>query len=399
MPGRASGIAFALAAVALLAPAAWADSTVTSLDLEQTATWQLPSGAPMPIEWTLDGRLLLVLDACDGRMIYILDRQLALLGTVMAPFELRGASWSASARWLLAWGPDGDRYNITAWDVPSLALNGTVVPLGLLTVELINTARFYASDEILVVCGRDGEGRSRINVIEMRTRSLRSDIELPADRTVFQLAFDGRTVPCVEEGGAIVPFSSQNWSGWGTPRNMTGEVTAYCIGEDGPWLAGDSNGVVQMFNDSDGGVYFSLELGQGPVLGLAYGSSWPDYIIAAVPGDGGGGRIQAWTQYTYMDAPSGKARLVREQNTTSPITAMARIPRARDNVTVGYADGRLVNYWMNATLVPGYIPQGPDGDDGPGLGGWLRTYGGLVALVAVALVLAVAYAWLRKREG
>jgi hypothetical protein len=121
------------------------------------------------------------------------------------------------------------------------------------------------------------------------------------------------------------------------------------------------------------------------------------YVLVALPGDAGGGRIKAYTRYIIDAGPTDTPILVSEVNTSSTITSMAQIPMARDNVTVGYADGRLVNYWANATLAQGDDPQGPD--DGPRRGEWLRTYGGLVALVAVALALAVAYAWLSKREG
>ena len=398
MRGSASGIAFALAAaIALLAPAAWADSTVTSLDLEETATWRSPSGAPETFEWTLDGRLLLVMGAGDDRTIHVLDRSLAPLGTASAPFDVRGASWSMKARWLLAWGPDGERDNITAWDVPSLAPNATVVPRGLLTVATIDAARFYAKDEILVICGRDGERASRINVIEIRTKSVLRDLEDPSNRTVLFLANDDREVVCIYEGGVAVPFSTQNWSAWGAPRTMTGEVTAHCIVPEWPWLLGDSNGTVRAFRDLDGSVYASFRPGGGPVLGIAYGSPWMSYVLVALPGDVGGGRIKAYTRYIIDAEPTDTPILVTEVNTSSTITSMAQIPMARNNVTVGYADGRLVNYWANATLAQWDDPQGPD--DGPRRGEWLRTYGGLATLVAVAVALAVAYAWLRRREG
>jgi len=402
---RASGTAFALAAVALLAPAAWADSTWTTAELEETATWHSPSGAPELIEWTLDGRLLLVLGADDDRTIHVLDRSLAPLGTARAPFEVRGASWSMKGRWLLAWGPDGDRDNITAWDVPSLAPNATVVPSRLLTVATIDAARFYAYDDILVVCGRDRGGRSRINVIEIRTGAMHVDLEHPANRTVLQLEDDGRNVVCLEEGGVIVEFSSNNWSAWGEPRLMTGEVTANGIGEEGSWLAGDENGVVRVFSVPDGEIRMSFELDHAPVLAVAYGSFWMNHIVVALPGAGDGGRIQVWRELNFSDEPEAPPFLVSELNTSSPLTAIARIPRAGANVTVGYADGRLVTYWLSTSQTHEPHEHGPiddggdDATDDDGWGGWYRTYGGLVALVAVALVLAVAYAWLRKREG
>ncbi len=201
MPGR-SGTILALALAVVLAAPACADSTWTTVGFEQTHGWQAPSGAPTYFERARDGSRLLVLGTGGARTIQLLDSGLAPVATLEAPFDVDGASWSMTGRWLVAWGPEAARDGLALWDVPSLAPNATVVPRELLPPVDITAARFSSDDIILVVAGRDADGASRLNVVEVPTRALHRDIAHPDNRTVLGLRYDGRQVVCIEAGGS-----------------------------------------------------------------------------------------------------------------------------------------------------------------------------------------------------
>ncbi len=397
----------ALGLVVVMAAPAGIASARSTVDIEQTHAWTAPEGAATYLEWTLDGSRLLVLGTGGPRTIQVLDRTLAPVVAVEAPFDVQGASWSQTGRWLVAWGAGDINGSLGFWDVPAFTPNATVVPPELFTIRTVAAARFFSSEEILVVAGKDANGTNRLNVVEVVYSRLHRDLPHPDNRTTNLIFDDGHGEGVLmEAGGYLRGFSGEAWNEWTYLGQLTGETTAQSIVWRGEWLAGDENGVVRRWFWFNGSVKYSIQLDRGPVQALAWMQLPNFHTVIAFPAEGGGSHLQFWREDIVWGEVGTGPFFVREYNFTSPITAMLPIPGADGNLTIGHADGSIANLRVNATQPSppdddGPPPPDPDDgkDEGPSLVRWWRDYGYVFVLGMLTIALAVMYIWLRRHRG
>jgi hypothetical protein len=213
-------------------------------ELEELETWQDPMGGPARFTVSFDASTIVTFGGPDPGRVRMLDRNLTVVGELTAPFDVVGARLSMTGRYLLAWGNE----ELALYDVPSLEPNSTILPD--LSLRTFDAARFYSYDDMLVVCGRDVNGTSRVVMVEVRPRTVFKDHVYPGNATVLMLEHEKIDVNVLDDSGAFVRYSTTNWSLKDVRRSHTSTFTAASITRETPQILGDAEGDVTVWSFS-----------------------------------------------------------------------------------------------------------------------------------------------------
>ncbi len=392
--------------LALLAPSVLGEEVSHgTAELQELASWTDPAGQPLWLLFSPDGSQLLVLGGASPNLLRVLDIDLDILGEREVPLDVRGAGWTDSGEGVIVWGHDqgNGTDDLLFYDVPALEASDTTVPRGLVPLETIDCAGSFADDLILLVCGRDANGTSRVVVVEVHAQRVHRDHEHPGNGTVLSLENDGRNAIAVDESGALIVYSGTDWTLQGAGRSVPGRPTATDITFAAGWAVGDDQAGVSVWPDVGNDTAISIDLDRGPVQGLAWITNEFHHLLVAFPKEGGGSVIQVWRPRELTDEPGEPPFLISEVNSTVEVAMMAYVPGAPHTVAVAFQDGTLTVFDANVTL-PQFIhengevpPNGNgNGDDDDGWGG--NAVGWIGGLVILILSLVVVYFFMLARE-
>ena len=394
----------AIVAIILLFPPGAAEEVDRgTATLEELVTWQDPSGGPVSLSVSPGGAHLLVLGGSS--LVRVLDRDLDPVGQFEPPLELEGAEWSSTGDGIIVWGHEqgNETDDLLFFDFPSLepdagAINRTLVPL-----RTVDRARFYADDQVLIVCGRDANGTSRVAVLDGAARRLHRDFEVPGNATILWLESDLRDALAVTETGLLLEISGTDWTLKDASRSVPGTPTAVFLQQFDLWTVGDENGKVRAWVFEGVEKLVNITAERGPVEGVVWMVPDFHYLLVAFPGMHGGSTLQTWRTRAFTDEPGEPPFLIAETNLTGEVSTMEPIDLAKGTIAMAFTDGAVRTYHANFTA-PWFPPpnvesvdNGGDGNGEDGDDGWGGSGLGIIAGLVVAIVVLTAlYLWLRK---
>ena len=347
----------------------------------------LPPGADSSdpfLDSSPDGSLYIMSGHAHAGEYRVLDRDLTTLEVLEPPGEgvvIKGCTLSDWGPRVLMWGgvPGEGNDTVPLYDVGRGEFSEDPLPGGVPALRTIDHARLLASELILMVAGRDGNGTSTVVILETNGSSVRNRTDVPGNRTVIHSDENGNHMPVLDEAGGILVFETFGWSLNETVEPLATPPTVYELHPKRFWTVGTEGGEVTIgLHYGEGFLYRHPGLG-GPVQGAVY-SMMPNSainVVTARPGEGGSSLLEVWW------AGDGEWPLIYETTTEGTVAFIHHVPGENMAFLIGYEDGSVVQYSIDIREIP------PDPSDP-----WYTEANNIIPMV---LVVAIALMWVRRR--
>jgi hypothetical protein len=347
----------------LLASFVSADQEWDDVELREVDSWKDPSGngtdLQMDISHDMDRLLLVGYGGPDE--IRVVDRDVKTIATLVPPGinpTVKGARWSQSGTWIVAWGraEDNDSDFLSAWNGTTYEPADNLFENDTTPLVEIGSAVFMAFGDLLFISGRDVNGTSRVLLVETSSMTVHKDYPWENDATITYLVTDGLSILCIDETGVITSIGGTDWSE--VVRFEDGSShrpSSHAISSPSrnPWVIGYEDGSVYFWQGYP--IFFSgdIDLGAGPVQGLAWTFTDPgSYYMVALPGEGQGSQLSV----LYKEYDNTSVLPVSNTiDTGSPVTILMMDKDPPGNVWAAFADGSLGYY--NATIILNLPPE------------------------------------------
>jgi hypothetical protein len=342
----------ALCLLLLLTSTVSAIQTWDDVDLKEVDHWKDPAGngadLMMDISHDLDRLLLVGYGSPDE--IRVVDRDVNTIATLVPPGSdptVKGARWSESGTWIVAWGRAGgnDSDFLTAWNGTTYEPANNLFENDTTPLVEITSAVFMASDDILFISGRDVNGTSKVILVETKNMNVHINYTWENDATVTFLGADRMSLLCIDETGVLTSIGGTGWTD--IVRFEEGSIrepSSQSITTPGynPWAIGYEDGSVYFWEGYPIESIGSTDLGNGPVQGITWTfTDIGDYYMVAIPGEGQGSRLTVlYNEFDNITADPVSDTI----DTGSSVTLLMMDPKAPGNVWAAFADGSLAYY-------------------------------------------------------
>jgi len=317
----------------------------------------------------------------------ILDRDLDTVKVIEPPadgFEIRGCAFSYWQVRLLVWGrASGDAADtVHLYDVNQSAYVSDIVPNGTVPLVTIDQARLFATELILMVAGRDGNGTSKVMFIETMTNMVLNQLSVPGNRTVIHAEENGNHIPVMDERGGLLVFSSFNWTLSEQIGPLDADPTVYELHPDRFWTLGTEDGTVIVGQHYGDGFSYQHQVDEGPVEGALY-SKLPNgavFTVTARPAEGDGSILEVWW------TGDGDWPFIEKMSLDRSVAFIHHVPGSDDLFFIGYRDGSVIQYRIEIKEIP---PE----DNDP----WYKEGRIWVTVAVVAVIVLLAWRRMGKR--
>jgi hypothetical protein len=316
----------------------------------ETGSWRDPGGAgsDLRVDPSPDGSRLLLVGYGAPNELRVTDRSLktiAVLEPPGTPFAVRGAVWSETARYIVAWGRvSGATVDaIAVYNGTTYAPAGSAVPRESVPLTAVDCARFVAGDRILALAGDDPNGTSTVVFLEVGPFAFLKSNPHPGGATVLAIESDGVDLLLLDDAGYLSVYSTRDWTPARRYHDLNGTPTAWSIEPLYPWLAGDSTGRVTAWQGHHQYAKMNLTLASRPVEAICWGGGESGALVGT-PAEGGGSLIQAWGIDIGGAEPSV---VVAEARTNQTVVMMASDHATKGGVLAAFDDGTLKTYWLD----------------------------------------------------
>ncbi len=340
-----------------------ADQDWDDVDLKEVDRWKDPSGNGVDLRMDIshDMDRLLLVGYGGPNEIRIVDRDAETIATLVPPGSdptVKGARWSQSGTWIVAWGraEGNDTDFVTAWNGTTYEPADNLFENDTTPLVEITSAVFMAGDDILFIGGRDVNGTSKVLLVETSTMNVHKDYLWENDATITYLATDGLSLLCIDETGVITSIGGTDWTEIVRfEEGSSHEPSSHAISRPGrnPWAIGYHDGSVYFWQGYP--IVFSgdTDLGTGPVQGIAWMfNDIGGYYMVALPGGGHGSRLSV----LFNEYDTATAYPVSDTiDTGSAVTMLMMDSHAPGNIWAAFADGSLGYY--NATTILDLPPE------------------------------------------
>jgi len=318
----------------------------------------------------------------------VLDEDLGTVAVIEPPedgYVIRGCAFSDWGVRVLVWGrATGDANDtVLLYDVDEGAYESDDLTNGTFPLVTIDQARPFASELVIMLAGRDGNGTSRVVFIEAMTGIVLNQVDVPGNRTVTHADQNGNHVPVLNAKGGLMVFETFNWSLTERIQALTSDPTVHEMHDGRFWTLATEDGTVIVEQHYGNGWTFRGDVGEGPVEGALYNErpGGGIFVVVAMPADGGGSTLEAW--WTKSE---GWQRF-HTTSTEKAISFIHHVPGEWDMFLIGYEDGSVIQYSIDIQEVP---PEPKGFWEMP----WVVE--SMLVLVLVAVILATM--WMRKRD-
>ena len=356
----------------------------------ETGSWRDPGGAgsDLRVDPSPDGSRLLLVGYGAPNELRVTDRSLKTLAVLEppgTPFAAKGAVWSETARYIIAWGrvSGASMDAIAVYNGTTYAPAGSAVPRESVPLTAVDCARFLAGERILALAGDDPNGTSTVVFLEIGPFALLKVNPVEGGATVLAIESDGSELLLFDDAGYLSVYSTRDWTPARRYHDLNGTPTGWCIEPLYPWLAGDSTGRVTAWQGHHQYAKMNLTLASRPVEAICWGGGESGALVGT-PAEGGGSLIQAWGIDIGGAEPSV---VVAEARTNQTVVMMASDHATKGGVLAAFDDGTLKTYRLDVKLVQ---PQ-------PDTSFKWRTY--LSRVMTVVVLVAIVYEAWRWREG
>ncbi len=328
------------------------------VDLEEVDHWKDPSGngADLRIDISHDMDRLLLVGYGGPDEIRVVDRDIETIATLVPPGTdptVKGARWSQSGTWIVAWGRSegNDTDFLTAWNGTTYGPADNLFENDTTPLVEIGSAVFMASDDILFIGGRDVDGTSKVLLVETSTMNVHMNYTWENDATITYLGTDGLSLLCIDETGVLTSIGGTDWMEIVRfEEGSSREPSSQAISSPGrnPWAIGYEDGSVYFWRGYPIVASGDADLGSGPVQGVAWAFyDIGDYYMVALPGEGQGSQLSV----LYHANDTATAVPVSDTiDTGSVVTMLMMDTKAPGNVWAAFADGSLGYYNVTTIL-------------------------------------------------
>lgn len=396
-----SGLAWAglSLAVVLVVLASTAGDAVASyyftakIGVTDTQLDAVPGGGPAWVRYDGSGDNLLIWGHEGPDDIRLLGRDLSTRKVLELPspgYTVKGVEWGDTYDRIVVWGSPGAGLNDTLvfYRSPGWSIEEGYLPDDLLPLVEIDYARFFASDVIFAVAGRDADGTSRVLVVETGPMDLLRNNTVQEDRSVACIGKDDRFMYVLDAMGRLILYSTMDW----TPilhRDMFQSPFSSHFIESGniERVFGGANGNVTSQVDVDRNYWAEFSTGTGPVLGVWFSEiqEGASYIVAATSEEAGSSTLQIWD-------PLGGSEWTLHRKTTidGTVSMLAMDPANNSTIVVAFQDGSLAMYEL---LVERHKKEERASD------WWVPLVVIPLSIVVLAGILYFVWTMLRKRRS
>jgi hypothetical protein len=183
----------------------------------------------------------------------------------------------------------------------------------------------------------------------------------------------------MDETGAYLVFSSEDWSLLEEVQHLTSPPTVHELHSDRSWTVGTTDGTVVIGQHHGDGFRYEHDLGDGPVQGALYYIREDNvfFAITALPDDVSSSSVEFW-----LVKDTGWVSF-HEVLTASPVVSIHHVPGESDHMFIALEDGSVAQYRVTIT-------DGPEDEKQP----WYYEGRLWVSLAAVVVLVLV---WRRMR--
>lgn len=342
----------ALCLLLLLTSAVSAIQTWDDVDLKEVDHWKDPAGngADLMIDISHDMDRLLLVGYGGPDEIRVVDREVKTIATLVPPGTdptVKGARWSQSGTWIVAWGraEGNDTDFLTAWNGTTYEPAYNLFENDTTPLVEISSAVFMAGDDVLFIGGRDVNGTSMLLLVETGPMNVHINYTWEKDATIMYLGTDGMALQCIDETGVLTNIGGTTWMEMERfEEGSSRKPSSSSISSPGrnPWAIGYEDGSAFFWQGYP--IVFSgdADLGSGPVQGIAW--TFKDvggYYVVALPGEGQGSRLTV----LYNEWDNTSAIPVSDTvDAVSAVTMLIMDAKAPGNIWAAFADGSLGYY-------------------------------------------------------
>ncbi len=333
------------------------------VDLEEVDHWKDPTGngADLWIDISHDMDRLLLVGYGGPDEIRVVDRDIETIATLVPPGTdptVKGARWSQSGTWIVAWGraEGNDTDFLAAWNGTTYEPADNLFENDTTPLVEISSAVFMAADDILFIGGRDVDGTSKVLLVETSTMNVHINYTWENDATITYLGTDGLSLICIDETGVITSIGGTDWTEIVRfEEGSSREPSSNSISSPGrnPWAIGYEDGSVYFWRGYPIVASGDADLGSGPVQGITWAFyDIGDYYMVALPGEGQGSQLSV----LYHANDTATAVPVSDTiDTGSAVTMLMMDSKAPGNIWAAFADGSLGYY--NVTIIIDLPPE------------------------------------------
>jgi len=356
----------------------------------ETGSWRDPGGAgsDLRVDPSPDGSRLLLIGYGAPNELRVTDRSLKTLSVLEppgTPFAAKGAVWSETARYIIAWGrvSGASMDAIAVYNGTTYAPAGSAVPRESVPLTAVDCARFVAGDRILALAGDAPNGTSTVVFLEIDPFALLRSNPVEGGATVLAIESDGSELLLFDDAGYLSVYSTRDWAPARRYHDLGGTPTGWCIEPLYMWLAGDSTGRVTIWVGNPEWAQWNITVASRPVQAICWGRD-SEGMLVGLPAEEGGSLIQAWGVGFGGSLPG---EVVAEARTNQTVVMMVLDHATKGGILAAFDDGTLRSYRLDVKLV---FPP-------PHTSFKWKDY--LSDGVTIVVLAAIAYEVLRWRKG